>query len=96
MPHGTEAVKVIDGALALGFSLSEAVQRALGRTLTAFAADKPYSVQSVSMCLAAYEGRVYPEIRDDLCAELEIPREYIDGRIADVSARRSAQQQDVA
>ena len=78
MARGTEAVKVIEGALTLGFSLSEAIQRALSGSLSSFAFGKPYSVQSVSMCLAFYEGRIYSQIREDLCAALDLPREYLD------------------
>lgn len=89
MPLGTEAVKVIDGALSLGFSLSEAVQRALGRSLSSFCEGRSFSPQSLSMCLTAYEGRVYPEIRDAICAELDIPREYLDARIDDQARRRA-------
>lgn len=78
MPREQDPIKVIETALSLGFSLSEAVQRALGTTLTQFAAGRPFSVQSVSMCLSAYEGRVYGEIRDAICDALDIPREYLD------------------
>jgi hypothetical protein len=83
MATGTEAIKIIEGALALGFSLSEALQRALGiSSWASLASEKPYSPQSVSMCLNAYEGRVYPEIRNDICSALEISREYLDALIA--------------
>lgn len=86
MPQGTEAIKVVEGALSLGFSVSDALQRALGMTFTEFASAKSYSVQSVSMCVRFYDGRVYPEIRDDICTALELPREYLD-RI--IEAQRS-------
>jgi len=78
MAHNKDSIKVIEGALALGFRVSEAVQRALGTTLTDFAGRHAFTRQSVTMCLMAYEGRTYSEIRDAICAELEIPREYLD------------------
>jgi len=85
-----EKIKVIEAALAIGFSLSEAIQRALGRSLTAFASAHGFRQNEVSMCLAAYEGRVYPQIRDAICSDLEIPREYLDRLIADEARRRVA------
>lgn len=90
MPRGTEAIKVVEGALALGFSISEAVQRALGTTLTAFAGER-FAVQEVSMCLRNYGGRVYPEIRDALSETLDIPREYLDRLIEEQAAKTATE-----
>lgn len=78
MARGANKIKVIEGALALGFDLTEAVGRALGGTLTAFAEQRGYTKQALTMCLRAYDGRTYSDIRDAICAELGIPREYLD------------------
>jgi len=62
--------------MGLGLGVSEAVARALGRTLTAFGEDHGWSQPQVSQCLNAH--RPYPDIRDAICAELDIPRPYLD------------------
>lgn len=78
MATSREKIKTLEGALALGFDLTMAIQRALGTSLTAFANEHGYSVPAVSMCLRGYSGRVYPDIRDAICETLDIPREYLD------------------
>jgi hypothetical protein len=82
---------VVEGALALGFSLAEAIQRALSTTITRFAQERGYRQVEVSMCLNAYEGRVYAIIRDDIAAALGVSRERVDGWIEAQSARNAAQ-----
>lgn len=87
MPQRPTAVNVVESALALGFSLSEAIQRALGRSLASFAATYGHRASEVSMCLNAYEGRVYPAIRNDLATELGIGREVVDQWIDNPKAK---------
>lgn len=81
MPQGPEAVKLVEGALALGFSLSEAIQRALGCSLSAFAADIGVGRSEVSMCLNKYEGRIYEQIREALAQRLGVDRSQVDAWI---------------
>lgn len=88
MRRTPEAVKVIQGALALGFSLSEALQRVLGCSLSAFGAENGFSPSEVSMCVRFYEGRVYPEIREKLAERLATSRETIDELIESAAAGR--------
>lgn len=93
MARESEAIKTIEGALGLGFSVSEAVQRALDCSLSAFARRHEVRRVEVSMCLNAHEGRVYPEIRDFLASDLDVPREYVDGLIN--RQRRGAAKEEV-
>lgn len=90
MPVTGSPVKLIEGALALGFSLSEAVQRALGESLTAWGARRAFGQSEVSMCLRFYENRVYGEIRDALASDLGTDRERVDRWIADQAASSAA------
>ncbi len=76
-------VKVIEKARALGFSLSDSVQRAIGRPLAAFAAENDWARQEVSMCLR--NTRPYPVIRDALAAELRTTRAKVDALIETAS-----------
>ena len=78
MRHTNDAIKLIEGSLALGFSLSEAVQRALGGSLADFARESGHSRSAVSMCLSFYDGRVFATVREDLASALGVPREYLD------------------
>lgn len=73
-----EKIKQIEGLIGFGSTLPEAVSKALGSTLTEFALRYGWRHSEVSMCLNGYHQRTYPEIRDAICAELEIPREYLD------------------
>ena len=73
-----QAVKRLEAALELGFSVSEAVQKALGRSLTQWAEEHGHRQSEVSMCLGGYPGRIYGAIRDDLAAELGIDRGDLD------------------
>jgi hypothetical protein len=95
MAQTKESIKVIEAALAIGFKLSEAVQRALGAPLAEFASRHGFTPQAVTMCLGAYQGRVYSDIRDALCADLEIPREYID-RLLSSQAQAAAESEPAA
>lgn len=89
--HDTrDAVKLIEASLALGFSLSEAVQRALGRSLSEFARERGHSRSAVSMCLTHYQQRVFGNVRDDLADELSVPREYLDRLIEQQAAAAQA------
>lgn len=81
MSHLMNRVNLVGGALALGFTLSEAVQRAIGEPLAAWAGRHGFTPQAVSMCLRFYEGRVYPEIRDRLAETLGAERATVDGWI---------------
>lgn len=83
MAEDASVVKKIQTARQLGFSLSEAVVRNLGVTLTAWAADHGYRPSEVSMCLGGYPERPYASIRDDLASDLGIPREVLDELIDD-------------
>lgn len=78
MPQSSEAVKRIEAALDLGFPLSDAVNRVLGRSLASFAREHGYRESEVSMCLRGYAGRVYGDLRDDLASELGIERQDLD------------------
>jgi hypothetical protein len=85
MSRPDDPVKRIEDALVLGFSLSEAVQKVLGRPLAAFARDHGYRQSEVSMCLGRYPGRVYAGIRSDLARELGIDRRELD-RLIDLAS----------
>ena len=84
------ASKTIETAFALGFSLPDAIQRALERPLTEFGLERGFRKSEVSMCLNGYHQRVYPEIRDALCDELSIDREFLDAKIDEQAARAAA------
>lgn len=86
MAISVDRVKVVDGALALGFSLGEAVQRALGKSLTAWGEAHGFSSSEVSMCLRYYERRVYGLIRDALAADLGTNRARVDTWIEEHAA----------
>ena len=73
-----DPVKRIEDALRLGFRLSEAVQKVLGRPLASFARERGHRESEVSMCLGGYPGRTYGRIRDDLAGELGISRRALD------------------
>lgn len=96
MPSGQENIKTIEAALTLGFTVSEAVQRALGCPLAEFARRHAVRRVEVSMCLNAHEGRVYPEIRQHLADDLGVPREYIDGLIDRQRKERAEAESDAA
>lgn len=78
MDQKAPAVKLIRAAIDLGFSTSEAVQKALGRPLSHFAEERGHRPSEVSMCLNGYPGRTYALIRDHLAAELGIERRHLD------------------
>lgn len=88
MPTQVEPVKVLLGALALGFSISEAFQRALGMKLAVWGRQHGFSPQEMWMCVNFYEGRVYPAIRDALSGALETTREKIDDLIESAAAQK--------
>lgn len=77
MADASDQLGRLESALALGFSLSEAVQKLLG-SLTAWAEAKGHRGNEVSMCLLAYHQRTYSAIRDDLAKDLGITREDLD------------------
>lgn len=81
MPETIDAVKKIEDALALGFTLSAALPLVLGRSLSAFADEFGHSRSEMSMCLSFYGGRIYEAIRADLSRETGIPRETLDSWI---------------
>lgn len=81
MPESTDTVKLIEGSLALGFSLSEAIQRALGQSLSQFGRERGHGRSAVSMCLTFYGGRTFGNVRDDLAETLGVSREQIDNWI---------------
>ena len=86
MPETHEKIKQIDALTDLGLDVSEAVQRALGVSLSEFGRRQGFSSAEITMCLRGYHQRVYPEIRDAICAELDLPREYLDRLIDGQSA----------
>ncbi len=94
MPGERNPVKVVEGALALGFTLSEAMQRALGRTLSAFGQEFGHSPSEVSMCVRRYEGRIYPDIRESFARALRVDRakvdEWIDAQVAETEPNGAA------
>lgn len=87
MADTRETVKLIEASLALGYSLSETVQRALGRSLSEFGRERGHSRSAVSMCLTNYQGRVFGNVRDDFAEALDIPREYLDRLIEQEAGR---------
>jgi len=90
MKGRTQTIKLISVSLELGYSLSEAVQRALGSTLTDFAKRHDFRQVEVSMCLLGYPQRIYPDIRKALCRELGVPRSFLDDKIETQAALRAA------
>lgn len=78
MADTKQNVKLIEGALALGFSPSEAITRAMGVSLSEFARQTGHTAAAVSMCFNFYNGRVFGGIRDLVAERLGVPREYID------------------
>lgn len=94
MPQTAEKIKQIETLIAHGLTVSESVMRALGCTSTEFAGRHKVRQNEVTMCLHGYHQRVYPVIRDAICSELEIPREYldrlIDGQHAPATAEGAA------
>jgi hypothetical protein len=89
-----EKIKQIEGLMAFGLSVSHAVFKALGCTRGEFAERHGVAPPEVSMCLLGYHQRTYPQIRDAICAELDIPREYLD-RLIDTQ-RQPAESGDAA
>lgn len=89
MPSESDAVKRLQAALDLGFSLSEAVFRTLGQTQSAWAEDHGVRQSEVSMCLGGYPERPYGAIRDALCDDLGIPRSDLD-RLIDGTPQKEA------
>lgn len=90
MPHANDPVKVIETALALGFSLPEAFQRALGQSLSEWGSERGFGKTAISMCLNGYHGRVYPEIRDAFADAFGVGRDRVDTWIAEWAERRVA------
>lgn len=86
MPATANRVKLIDGALALGFSLAEAVQRALNESLSAWGARHGFTPSEVSMCLRFYERRVYSPVREALALDLGTERSRVDQWIEEHAA----------
>lgn len=78
MEQGSEAVRRLEAAIGLGFSLSEAVQKALGCSLTQWAEANGHRQSEVSMCLGGYHQRAYPAIREALARDLAVEREDLD------------------
>ena len=84
------SVNMIEVAIAVGFTPSEAIQNALGVSLAHFAADAGCTATQVSMCLNGYPGRVYSGIRDALCRRLGVPRDRLDRWISDYTTTVAA------
>lgn len=95
MADASEVVARLEAAMGLGFTLSEAVQKALGRSLTAWAEDHGHRQNEVTMCLRAYHQRTYSAIRDELARDLGITREEID-RLIDGQTPGAAPEQPAA
>lgn len=81
MTNDNIKIKQIEGLTDLGLTVSEAVTRALDCSLTEFADRHGFKQPEVSMCLNAYHQRGYPFIRDAICAELGVEREWLDNLI---------------
>jgi hypothetical protein len=81
MTQTSEKRKLLEGLVALGLSLSEAVARTLACSLSEFARRHGFRHTEVSMCLLAYHQRIYPEIRDAIAVELDMTRDEIDALI---------------
>lgn len=90
MPQGNDAVKVVETALDLGFSLPEAIQRALGRTLADWGAERGFRPSEISMCFHGYTGRVLPRLRDAAAEDLGVPRATVDAWIERWAKQRAA------
>lgn len=88
MHRGSDAVNIVEGALALGFRLPEAIGRALGRPVAQVAANHGFSRSEASMCLNGYPSREIPDLRDAFAEELGIDREVVDRWIERWSAVR--------
>lgn len=80
----SEPMARLQAAVALGFTVSEAVQKLLGRTLTSWAEANGHRQNEVTMCLLKYHQRIYPEIRDGLARDIGVTRaefdSFIDGQ----------------
>lgn len=83
-------IRQIEGLLTFGAPLTYAVAKALGCTLTEFAERNGVRQPELSMCLSGYYQRTYPKIRDAICRELAIPREYLDRLIDQQRSARDA------
>lgn len=81
MPNASESVRIIETALALGFTPSDAILRALDTTTGELAGELGQKGSAVSMCLNYYKQQTYGPIRDGVAQRLGVPREYIDGVI---------------
>lgn len=81
MATGSEAIRVIEGAIALGFTPADALLRAMDATVGDLAGEWGDKTSAVSMCLNFYQGRVFGPVRDKVAARLGLPREYVDGVI---------------
>lgn len=91
MSSTASKIKQIEGLLGHGADLPTAISITLGCTLAAFASRNGVRRQEVYMCLGGYHQRPYEAIRDAICAELEIPREYLDRHIDSHRAARAAE-----
>jgi hypothetical protein len=81
MPTQMTPVNLVTGALALGFALTDAIQRALGEPLSTWGMRHGFKPNEVTMCLRGYESRVYPAIRDQIANDLGTTRAVVDGWI---------------
>lgn len=90
MSQGNDAVKIVEGALELGFSLPEAIQRALGRTLSDWAAERGFHRSEVSMCFLGYKGRIQPKVRNAAAEDLGVSRATVDAWIERAARERAA------
>lgn len=89
-------IRQIEGLLTFGAPLTFAVAKALGCTLTEFAERNGVRQPELSMCLGGYHQRIYPKIRDAICRELAIPREYLNRLIEQQRLARKARHPEAA
>lgn len=90
MPNGPNGSKRVTELVDVGLPLTEAIAKAMGCSLSAFARRRDVRQEEISMCLLGYPGRIYTDIRDAICDELGIAREFLDEKIEEQAARNAA------
>lgn len=88
MPVKSQKIKQVEGLIAHGLEVSEALNTVLGGS-TAFAKRNGFRQEEVTMCFRAYHQRTYPDIRDAAARELEAERQWLD-RLIDAQKKEVA------
>lgn len=89
MDNSSANVKALDAALGLGFSLSAALQNALGVTVSELARREGWNRTEISMLLNGHPQRRCEAVRDRLAHLLTATREDVDRWIARERAHRA-------